>query len=221
MTRPGRDITQRAVFSDRRLTINLVISKKGNLDIRSCDVVSKAFRNRTTFPDFQDLDTVVDTTLAQALRDVLIGLPDGPQVISMPDFLVEIPGLVLSGVHLLVTDANNGIRSAIFRFKEFLGAVNAIFLENIGFDSCPVRHNEQLATQVLADVCLPLLNLCHQMDALLNHAPLAVANHLRDRTHELEFQTELLKRFVTNSASRAHEPKLIEEAGHVALLARH
>ncbi len=194
-------ISTQSILSERRLTLNLVLSDRGDVDVRSCEVISKTFRNRTTFPDFRRLETVVVEKLAQAVRVALKDLPEGAQVLSLPDFLIELPGLVLSGVHLLVTNTKGGVRNAIFRFKEFLGAVNEMFLDKIGFNGSSVDHNERLATHVLTDICLPLLNLCSQMEHMMRDVQRPVHTTLKDRAKELEFNTELLKRFIFNSAS--------------------
>jgi hypothetical protein len=205
MTSQGTAISDQSVFSDRRLSLNLILTESGDVDIRSCEVVGKCFRNRTSFPDYHTLDSVVVNKLADAMKQTLRDLPAGPQVVSLPEFLVELPGLVLSGAHLLVTKVQNGIRSAIFRFRDFLGSVSNMFRDSIGFEGSYADDNAQLATQVLTDICLPILNLCNQMEHMLQETPIPVGIDLRARSSELEFQTELLKRFVMHSAHDAPE----------------
>ena len=102
--------------------------------------------------------------LAQAIYRTLDTVPDGAHVLSLPDFLVEVPGLALSGLHVMIMEASGGIRNAILRFKEFVGSVNRAFSVDIGFDSVGAAHAEKLAVSVLADICMPILNLCQSLD---------------------------------------------------------
>ena len=116
-----------------------------------------------------------------------------------PEFLVELPGLVLSGAHVMVMEAKDGIRNAILRFKEFMGAVNNAFRTDIGFHEPYSNHSEKLAVNVLAEVCLPLLNLCRRFEDLSFGHDRQRTMEISDRAREFEFQTELLKRFIFNA----------------------
>ncbi|MDW4497636.1 hypothetical protein R5H30_06555 [Sulfitobacter sp. D35] len=194
------DLSPAAKLSSRRLAFNLVI-RDGRIGVRACEITSHSFRNRTSFPEICAIETVIVERIAQAIRSVVEGLPpSGAHVLSIPEFLVELPGLVLSGAHVLVTDVQDGARNAIFRFKEFLGAINFAFLTDIGFEQSITDHNERLATNILADLCMPLLNLCRHSQFTRQIDPGGdVARQIADKASELEFRTELLKRFVSHS----------------------
>ncbi|XDA99620.1 hypothetical protein AB1M95_06855 [Sulfitobacter sp. LCG007] len=200
MNRTELDLIGASRLSSRRLSFNLVI-RDTTVDVRACEVTSHHFRNRTSFPTLATLEDVIVEKIAAAIRSVISGLPaTGAHVLSLPEFLVELPGLALSGVHVLITDVNNGSRNAIFRFKEFLGAVNLAFRPEIGFQQTVTDQNERLATHILADICLPILNLCRYNQWPDRSGRLDdMAKQLADKAEELEFQTELLKRFVYNS----------------------
>ncbi len=118
---------------------------------------------------------------------------------SLPDFLIELPGLVLSGAHVMVMETKEGVRNAIMRFKEFMGAVNNAFRADIGFHQPYANHSEKLAINVLAEVCLPILNLCRNFEELNFSNDRGKALNIADRAREFEFQTELLKRFIFNA----------------------
>ena len=197
---------QRAL-STRRLTLNLTVHPDGAINIRSCEVISRVFRNRTTFPDLSDICDLLVPGVTKHIRPALTDISEGSQVISLPEMLIEIPGLVLSGAHILMSAAQDGTRNAIFRFKEFLGAVNQMFKIEIGFNGNQVEDNERLATNVLADICLPILNTCQQIDRATFSRPMFFpSNAIRAKLAELEFQTELLKRFILNSGASQRIP---------------
>ena len=107
-------------LSDRTLTINLILKAPRIITVRSCEVLGRGFRNRLSFQGESDLDKVLHARLAQSIRECLRSVPDGAQVLSMPEFLLELPGLALYGAQVLIMDARNGIRTAILRFTEFL-----------------------------------------------------------------------------------------------------
>jgi hypothetical protein len=197
---------QRAL-STRRLTLNLTVHPDGAINIRSCEVISRVFRSRTTFPDLSDIGDLLVPGVTKHIGSALSDISEGPQVISLPEMLIEIPGLVLSGAHILMSAAQDGTRNAIFRFKEFLGAVNQMFKIEIGFNGNLMEDNERLATNVLADICLPILNTCQQIDRATFSRPLVFpGNAIRAKLAELEFQTELLKRFILNSGASQRMP---------------
>ena len=183
----------------RTLSLNLGLGNDGEVSVRSCEVLGRGFRNRTSFQDRNDISEVLVEKLALAIRLCLQTLPEGKYVLSLPEFLVELPGLALYGAHLLVMELKNGLQNAIFRFKEFVGSVNSAFHIDIGFHDPLPTQAERLATNVLADICMPLLNICHEF----KFSDPAVAAHLpagfSEKAREFEFHTELLKRFVSNA----------------------
>jgi hypothetical protein len=186
-------------LSERTLALNLILMGPSDISIRSCEVLGRGFRNRTSFQNVKDISDVLVEHLALAIRRCLATVPDGAHVLSLPEFLVEVPGLALSGVHVLIMEVKDGVRNAIFRFKEFLGSVNNAFVESVGFQEPYASHAERLATNVLSEICIPLLNICRQMEFSQVGVNDRFASDMQDRLREFEFQTELLKRFIFNA----------------------
>lgn len=195
-------------FSERVLTLNLILSAAEGVSIRSCEIVGTHFRNRTSFSGVVDIADVLHDRIVRHIRACLDRIPDGAHVMSLPDFLVEIPGLALAGVHIMVMEVKDGLRNAIFRFKEFIGSVNQLFKPDIGVEDPNSSYAERLAVNILGDICLPLLNLARTLEGQHNEAGTRVPA-LQDRTREFEFQTELLKRFIFNCGE---EVKLRDDA---------
>lgn len=198
-------------LSSRTLTLSLSLRAGECFTIRSCEVVGRWFRNRISFQENRSLDDVLVRKLANAIRAQLLRLPGGAHVLALPDFLVEVPGLALSGLHVMVMDAKDGCRSAILRFSEFIGAINSAFCIELGFQEASHSYGEKLAMNVLEDICLPILNLCRSFAALQLENPQTLPRGFADRAREFEFQTELLKRYIHNAGlaethGEAHHP---------------
>lgn len=185
--------------SDPTLTLNLTLKTADHVSVRSCEVVGRSFRNRVSFQEANELSDILVARLTDAIKSSLKTLSEGAQVLSLPDFLVEIPGLALAGAHVLVMEARDGVRNAIFRFTEYMGTVNNAFKLDIGFSEPYATHSEKLAVNILEDICLPILNLCRTFDMLNVTQDRAFAKAINDKAMEFEFHTELLKRFVANA----------------------
>lgn len=195
-----------SVLSDRHMTFTLTINGADGIAFRSCEIIAKGFRNRVSFAETKMIEDVLVGRLAEAISRCLRDLPAGPQVLALPEFLVELPGLALYGLRVMVQEANSGVRSAILRFKEFMGALNCAFLMDIGIQEPFAAHAEKLAVSVLAEVCLPILNLSHSLNQLGLTADKHKMPDLSEKLREFEFQTELLKRFIYNAGIGHAEP---------------
>lgn len=186
-------------MSDRTITLSLTLHPSNLVYVRSCEVLGKGFRNRTSFQENKLVEDVLVARLSKAIMSSLRALSDGAHVLSLPDFLIELPGLVLSGAHLMVMKTKGGVRNAIMRFKDFMGSISNAFRLDIGFQEPYSSHSEKLAINVLAEVCLPILNLCRNFEELNFGNDRGKALNIADRAREFEFQTELLKRFIFNA----------------------
>lgn len=188
-------------LTERVMTFNLALAENKTISLRSCEVLGRGFRNRVSFQDRSDIDSILVSRLAHSVRKCLLSIPDGAHVLSIPDFLVELPGLVLSGVRVLVMEFKDGARNAIFRVKDYMGGLNNAFHADIGFLEPYSEHSDRLAVNVLADICLPLLNMCREMETSQVEKPHYLPTDFNDRVKEFEFQTELLKRFIFNAGT--------------------
>ncbi|WP_300030784.1 hypothetical protein [uncultured Roseobacter sp.] len=204
-------------LSERTMTLNLILGSKPGIVIRSCEILARGFRNRISFVGNQEINGILVGKLEQAVRESLEAVPDdGAHVLSLPDFLVELPGLALSGVHVMIMESRDGIRNAILRFKEFLGSMSNAFCMDIGVKDDYPKHADRLAASVLADICLPVLNLCREMEFALRDGLAEPSPDVLARAREFEFQTELLKRFIFNAGRGLAAPSQAHLADHMA-----
>lgn len=185
-----------------KLLVNLTMSADDRLEVRSCEIVSDSFRNRTSFHGKSHVQDVFVTEVADAINACISSLSFRTELVSLPNFTVEMPGLILSDASLICTETNDGNLNIIFRINRFVGGVNRLFLNRIGFEDPLSPMVSEISARVLSDIAVPLLDLCAiaQQDLGPEDGPLgAFGKKLRERSAELEFHIELIKRFVENT----------------------
>ncbi len=202
-------------IATRRLTINLMLYNDGLVDVKSCETSGEKFLNRTSFRGLRSLEDVFVEELASALRGCLKALPSGAHMLSVPEFLVELPGLALSGVRVLVSEPRDGVRSVIMRFKEFLGAMNRILKPKIGFDENLSSNTEKLALNALMDICLPIMNFARSPELKVMDPDGHIQEMLEMKVQEFEFNAELLKRFVAVNQPKQEADALERRSTHL------
>jgi hypothetical protein len=177
-------------------------------EVRSCEIKSRHFNNRTSFSQKTALDEIFVQGVADAIRDCLGKLSKKTEVVSLPSFLLEVPGLILASAVVMSSEAPDGSVSIILRFKFAMGGVNRAFRPEIGFDGVVDDQNAHLAASVLADISLPLLNFCTaaELGVMTGDARVeSFIRRLKDRSDEIKFQIELVKRFVDNTRRDADQ----------------
>jgi hypothetical protein len=207
-----RHLTEENADALRRLVVTLSRGPEGDTLVRSCEVIGPGFRTRTSFGPKADLAQVFAPAIARAMEDCLSDLRAEAEVRSLPDLMIQTPGLVLVGAHVLTQRQPDGDLHVIVRFGLFLGALNAAFRQATGFDSGVASETERLSALVFADLVLPVLNLCQSAQQVAERGaaqaePLAQA--LSEKWNELQFSVELLKRFVEFSPTAAESPLLV------------
>lgn len=197
---PSTALTEmNASESVRRFIITMWAEPDQSAYVRSCEVYGANFRNRTSFNKDTGLEQVFCLRFAAALRECLEGLSMKSQVISLPSFLVELPGLTIRGAHVIATKVKDGPLNIIIRFGSFLGGINYAFRNSLGFDNSVSDEHEALGARILEDIASPLLDICNAAETGLSDAVEKLGAFGRGvcaRSHEVRFRVELLKRFV-------------------------
>jgi hypothetical protein len=202
-------LSSAAVFDNRKLVLRLDRDEDGRVSVLSCEVFGSGLVNRTLFNGSTDLKDVIVDDLANAVRDQIMAVGAKHQVLSLPEFLIELPGLTLSTLHLIAAEMRNGVQRFILRFQTFLGSLGRVLKANIGFEPAPASNSDVVSLAVLYDIATPLLNLCNfkDIDARSDRERLEIAHRtLSERADEITFYVELLKRFsVRSNPSRLDE----------------
>lgn len=179
--------------------ITMWIEKTGEAFVRSCEVIGKNFRNRTSFGERATIESAFSDRMAQTIKEALGKLSMRTEVLALPSLSVEMPELALARARIIATKLADGSINVIMRFKSFVGAINTAFREDVGFNTRLDTLNSAMATMVLEDIALPILNICTALKQRPAGPPGefdAVEERLARKSQELGFQIELLKRFV-------------------------
>lgn len=187
-----------------RFVINLTVPEDGPVQVRSCELIGSHIRNRFSFSSRVSIADVFADPLARAVTGALASLSNKTEVMSLPSVALEIEGLTLAKVHLVTKLSDTGQMDVIVRFKIVLGSISRAFRRDIGIEDSVPDHTAHMSAMVLTDIVMPLLDLCAiaQTDGCTDGAAFdRFMNTLTDRAREVEFQAELIKRFV-NSASK-------------------
>ncbi|MEM6341043.1 MAG: hypothetical protein AAF729_07825 [Pseudomonadota bacterium] len=207
---------------DRKLVLKLKRRLNGSLEVLACEVLASSLTNRTVFHRSMDIFDVLNDRLSQAITRQLDDVGEARQIIALPELLVELPGLTLASAHVVVSKLVDGAQNIIFRFMQFLGSLDAALKPQIGVGGNSASYAEKLATDVLGDIALPLLNICQQTSAAKDAGQEDLKrahDFLAKRAHEIEFQIELVKRFVAQSEP-VLQPRFVEENQTVVPLLR-
>lgn len=196
-TRSSIDVPK--LSSSRKLVINLSLNKKGAPDVRSVELLSNEYRNRTSFGHRAALTFIFSEPMLIAIERCLndVSLDEG--VLSLPEFSLEEPGLFLKGAHVLVSKVDACKSHVILRFNLFLGDLSTLFKENFGFGDGVLREADKLAVLTISDLVRPLLDVCVAIRFGLVEAsnPNLTSNFaIENLALELGFHSELLKRHI-------------------------
>lgn len=191
-----------------RFVVHLSRRGDGEVMVTSIDLQHSDIRNRYTFKQGRNLHEVFTPGLAQAMNSALANLVKGERIVSLPDFSVALPGVVLGGLRILRTKTEDGVDLIMLRVREFVGSIKSAFRfdQTMAVDSISMR--ERIAVEVLRDIVNPLLDIMSIAndspgDVLDNNAD-AVRRQLRrmsNRQDEVNFYTGLLKRYVAGCRS--------------------
>ncbi|MCD9149721.1 hypothetical protein [Pseudophaeobacter flagellatus] len=184
----------------RKFIVNVLVTDDRPPEVRSCEVVQQHFRNRTSFTSELGFRDVFVRDVAAGLEACLTKLSlKEAEVVSFPTLVIESPGLILAGAHVMSNFGKDGSLNIIVRFQIFLGGINHAFKANIGFDDYICNQNVKTSTRVLSDIAMPLLDLSAAAEVGLSGDSARMAEfgkELAKKSRELSFYVELVKRYV-------------------------
>lgn len=192
-----------------RFVVNLTAEQGGDAQVRSCEVMGPRYRNRFTFPAQAAIQDVFVSDLAKGIGQCLTSLSNMTEVVSLPTVTIEIPGLTLAQAHVMASRSEDGTMAIILRFKLLLGSISKAFRPELGIEESVNDHSANMSALVLTDIVMPLLDLCAMADSggLVQSAAFEdFMNTLIDRSQEVRFQAELIKRFVASATDASSPP---------------
>ena len=165
-------------------------------------------RNRYSFKDDRSLEaTFVDNVVVQ-VRRALESVSVSDRLVSLPDFEITLPNLILSGLRILVTRAEDGVEYLMLRFRRFVGALKSVFRFDTSMAVESPAMREKIAVEVLHDIVTPLFDIMSLNAQGLDHL---VENHtsllrkriktIARRQEEIAFYISMLQRYVAGCKS--------------------
>jgi len=185
-----------------RFVINLLSRNSAEVEVRSCEVIGAKHRNRFTFPHKVSIDDVFLPGLSDGINQCFDALSGTTEVVSLPTLSIELPGLTLAKAHVMTTRNEEGHLAVILRFKMVLGSVSHAFKPELGMEDPLPDHTSHMSALVLTDIVMPLLDLCSVVEAggvRRSEEFNIFMDTLIERSRDVRFQAELIKRFVANS----------------------
>jgi hypothetical protein len=195
--------------------VHVVRGKNAETRVSSVELMQPDMRNRYSFRTPRALNELFVKELADALDGALRRFERGARILSMPDFTVHLPDLVLGGLRLLSTQLEDGTDAIMVRVREYVGSIKSAFRFDhaMSLESSCVR--ERIAVEVLKDIVNPLLDIL----SIAKEAPPEVLRSNSDalnrqlrrmgsRQEELSFYTGMLQRYIAGCREDAENSRL-------------
>jgi len=203
--------------------VNLQLREGGCAVVRSCELLQKDFRNRVSFTKLPGLFAVFTVRLAREISMLVEEFGGARNVVSKPDFAIEMPDLKLAGLSFVVSAAKDGVRQLILRFRYFIGSFQSAFAVDLGLSNPTLPHKERISIESLVDIVGPLYGLAlledrHELDDVERRELEQVLRDLQDKADVLKFYSDLLIRYVRDSAESGEAPSAPTGLGGVTRL---
>ncbi|MEM9583575.1 MAG: hypothetical protein AAGA08_10710 [Pseudomonadota bacterium] len=196
-----------------RFVVHLVRGRDESVTVTHVELTHADIRNRYTFKQGRSLSEVFSDSLAAALTKALNKMGPGKGIVSIPDFNLTLPGLVLGGLRILCKRAADGVNDLIMvRVREYVGSIKSAFRfdPSLAVDSASMR--ERVAVEVLRDIVNPLLDILSiSRDApadVIDNNTAAIRRQLERmsvRQDEINFYISLLHRYIAGCRSDAEK----------------
>lgn len=118
-----------------RFILTLIKRARQDVELIACEISNRTFTNRTVFSEGARLSDILDPLIVSEVERHLPKDPQDSAMFSYPNFMVELPNLMLGCLSVLISHAADGAQKISFRFKRFFGSISDAFRPEIGFDS--------------------------------------------------------------------------------------
>lgn len=202
-----------------RFVVHLTRGRDDSVVVTHVELSHSDIRNRYSFRQGRSLGEVFSDSLANALNKALKNMGKGNGLISMPDFKLSLPGLVLGGLRILCKKSADGLNDNIMvRVREYVGSIKSAFRFDPSLTVESANMRERVAVEVLRDIVNPLLDILSiSRDAppeVIDNNTATIRRQLERmsvRKDEINFYISLLHRYISGCRSDA-EQLLTQEA---------
>ncbi|RPE71442.1 hypothetical protein EDD53_0561 [Pacificibacter maritimus] len=182
-----------------RLMIHLEANDAGGCTVRYCELQREMFKNRTSFTETTQLEDAFTPNVAASIHDCLSRLSQENEVLSLNTFCHSDGNLTLTKAHVIARKAKDGVQRYMLRFNLNSGGLPDVLQPNSGLTGGLDGMTEQLSYDLLSDICMPMLDVVTALDLGLDldaDSQNSVTNSLRKSAMDIQFQIELIKRFL-------------------------
>lgn len=183
--------------------VNLRSERDGDVQVASVELRTFEVRNRYSFRQDRSLNDAFVDEFAKEIQHALSRLKPDDRIVSMPEFEFATGDLIIGGLRILITVAENGTTAIMLRFRQYIGSIKLAFRfdDTMALETPTVR--EKIAVDVLQDILTPLFDLMSLdvpgMDEVLERHGPAIRKRLSSistRKEEITFFSTLLQRYV-------------------------
>ena len=193
-----------------RFVVHLKRARGSEAEVTAVELFNSDVRNRYSIKQLRKLQEVFVAPLCAELERALRVVGADNRIVSMPDFEVTLPGLVIGGLRMLYSRAEDGTEVIMLRLREYVGAIKSAFTFDPGMPVTSASMRERIAVEVLRDIVNPLLDILSiAKDApsyVLESNASAIDRQLKRmgmRQDEINFYNGMLKRYIAGCRSDA------------------
>ncbi|MEP5761607.1 MAG: hypothetical protein ABJ327_20300 [Litoreibacter sp.] len=183
--------------------------------VLSIELANADMRNHYAFRNARELSDVFVEELAEKIRSVVGSVQEGDRIVTLPDFEMSLPGLLLSGLRVLLTKVEDGAEVIMMQFREYVGSIKSAFRFDPSFAVTSASVRERIAVEVLRDILTPLVDMINlnrpEYRAVIENHALVLQKRLdaiATRQDELNFYSGLLQRYVAGCRQDSSNQKL-------------
>jgi len=201
---PGRPQGEPSILS-----ITLQCGPEG-IEVQSVEFNTGEMITRCAFRAHRRPADVLSPKLAVVVEELVAEAGCEIGILSKPEFMLALPGIVLSGARIMVSRTRAALHYVHLRFHQCFGNVAGVFAAQTRPWRMGHDQSAQIAAETLETVFLPLRNLAAYLDALPGateaSGPLEeVLRGARRRIEDLELYYHMLTEFL--SAQEPQSPR--------------
>lgn len=183
-----------------RLVLNFLRHSDGKIFVRSVEVISTDQRVRFSWINEHEPDCIFEADFWKQISGKVDRTVKQRGLIALPDFEIEGNGYAARCCRLLCVASENGVENVMVRFQKFMGNARNLFSEAYGTEHFSAEDSIRLAAIALETIYLPLRNLSHYLEDLLDdeeqnwpYGFKSALVQIKSRLAEFQFDEDLTK----------------------------
>lgn len=191
------------------VTITLKVEPDGAIVVRSTELIGAGSRARFSFPPQAAIEASFQPAAAERVRELVARVFVKEGMISLPDHVLRVPGLMLGECNVVAADVVDGGQQVLIRFRRFFGDLFSLFAE----DYMPRRKladaSSEHAINLVEQAYLPLVAFIDHVQELRDNGEISSAEKsgealfaITERIRSLEVCRILAKEAISTAQMR-------------------